>query len=179
MFLGHWHMLREIIRSSFNNLPTMNSLSSQYLQQGARTQIRCRALIHTIDYALLGLVQWEVRLQIELSRYLDMKLGHRSKCQKLHIYSLSPTRGRNWAYFRSMGSGFQDMDWFLALLDSVSRGHGMGFLSIVRRLPSVRPSVVRPFVSQLSLNLMHGFLSNFSSSFPWAIRSDVFWFFFF
>ncbi len=39
----------------------------------------------------------------------------------------------------------------------------------VRRLSSVRPSV-----SQLSLNLMHGFLSNFSCSFPWAINSDVF-----
>ncbi len=44
----------------------------------------------------------------------------------------------------------------------------MGFLSVVR------PSVVRPSVSQLSLNLMHGFLSNFSCGFPWAIRSDVF-----
>ncbi len=54
---------------------------------------------------------------------------------------------------------------FLALLDSVSRGHGMEFLSVVRR-PSGRPSSV----SQLSLNLMHGFLSNFSCGFPWAIR---------
>ncbi len=42
------------------------------------------------------------------------------------------------------------------------------------RNSSVRPFVVRPSVSQLSLNLMHGFLSNFSCGFPWAIRSDVF-----
>ncbi len=34
---------------------------------------------------------------------------------------------------------------FLALLDSVSRGHGMGFLSVVRP-SSVRPSVRRPSV---------------------------------
>ncbi len=55
---------------------------------------------------------------------------------------------------------------FLALLDSVSRAHGMGLLS-----------VVRPSVSQLSLNLMYGFLSNFSCGFPWAIRPDGFWIF--
>ena len=36
-----------------------------------------------------------------------------------------------------------------------------------------RPSV-RPSVSQLSLNLIHGFFSNFSCGFPWAIRSDFF-----
>ncbi len=40
-----------------------------------------------------------------------------------------------------------------------------------------RPSVVRPSVSQLSLNSLHGFLSNFSCGFPWAIRSDFFWIF--
>ena len=43
--------------------------------------------------------------------------------------------------------------------------------SVVRRPSSV---VRHPSVSQLSLNLMHGFLSNFSCGFPWAIRSDVF-----
>ncbi len=36
-----------------------------------------------------------------------MKLGHWPKLQKFHIYSLSTPRGRNWAYFRSMGSGFR------------------------------------------------------------------------
>ena len=40
-----------------------------------------------------------------------------------------------------------------------------------------RPSIVRPSVCQLSLNLMHGLLSNFSCGFPWAIRSDFFWIF--
>ncbi len=34
--------------------------------------------------------------------------------------------------------------------------------------------VRRLSVLQLSLNLMHRFLSNFSCGFPWAIRSDVF-----
>ena len=38
-------------------------------------------------------------------------------------------------------------------------------------------SIVRPFVSQLSLNLIHRFLSNFGCCFPWAIRSDAFWIF--
>ncbi len=43
----------------------------------------------------------------------------------------------------------------------------------VRRLSSFR----RPSVSQLSLNLTPGFLSNFSCGFLWAIRSEVFWIF--
>ncbi len=67
---------------------------------------------------------------------------------------------------------------FLALLDSVSRGHGMGLLSVVR--PSVRFSVrpsVRPSVARFSLKLMHGFLSNFGCCFPWAICPDVFFIF--
>ncbi len=55
----------------------------------------------------------------------------------------------------------------VALLD-VSRAHE------IEICPS---SVVRPSVSQLSLNLMHGFLSNFGCCFPWAIRSDAFWIF--
>ena len=42
-------------------------------------------------------------------------------------------------------------------------------------LPS---SVRRPSMLQLSLNLMHGFLSNFGCCIHWAIRSDVFWIFF-
>ncbi len=40
----------------------------------------------------------------------------------------------------------------------------MGLLSGVRR----------PSVAQLSLNLTHGFLSNFGCFFPWGIRSGVF-----
>ena len=35
--------------------------------------------------------------------------------------------------------------------------------------------VLRPSVSQLSLKLMNGFLSDFGCCFPWAIPSDVFW----
>ena len=38
--------------------------------------------------------------------YLGMKLGHWPKFQKLHIYPLSTPGSRNWAYFRSTGSGF-------------------------------------------------------------------------
>ncbi len=61
---------------------------------------------------------------------------------------------------------------FLALLDYVSRAHEIAICPSSVRRPSVRPSV-----SQLSLNLMHGFLSNFICGFPWAIRSDIFWIF--
>ncbi len=57
---------------------------------------------------------------------------------------------------------------FWALLDSVTRGHILDFC------PS---SVVRLSVSQLSLNLMHRFLSNFGCCFSWAIRLDGFWIF--
>ncbi len=53
----------------------------------------------------------------------------------------------------------------LALFDYVSRAHEIEIC-----LSSVRPSVRRPFVLQLSLNLMHGCLSNFGCCFPWAIR---------
>ncbi len=55
---------------------------------------------------------------------------------------------------------------FLALLDYVSRAHGMG--SVVRR-----PSAVRLW-HRLSLNLLHGFLSDFGSCFPWAICRTIF-----
>ncbi len=47
----------------------------------------------------------------------------------------------------------------------------------VRRPSSVRPSFVRPSVRlwpRLSLKLLHGFLSNFSCGFPWAICPEVF-----
>ncbi len=37
------------------------------------------------------------------------------KCQKLHIFSLSTPRGRNWAYFYSTDSGFRDIGWFSKL----------------------------------------------------------------
>ncbi len=46
---------------------------------------------------------------------------------------------------------------FLALLDYVSRAHEIAICL---------SSVVRPSVSQLSLNLIYGFLSNFSCGFP-------------
>ncbi len=51
---------------------------------------------------------------------------------------------------------------FLALLDSVSRAYSMGLLSVVR------------LWHRLSLKLLHGFLSNFSCGFPWAIFPEVF-----
>ncbi len=38
-----------------------------------------------------------------------------SFCFKLYIYSISTPRGRNWAYFRSTGNGFQDMGRFSKL----------------------------------------------------------------
>ncbi len=44
-----------------------------------------------------------------------------------------------------------------------------------RNSPVVRPSAVRLW-HRLSLNLLHGFLSNFGSCFPWAICPDVFYF---
>ena len=44
-----------------------------------------------------------------------MKLGNWHKCLKLHIYSLSTPRGRNCAYFRSMGTGFPDIGRFSKL----------------------------------------------------------------
>ncbi len=54
---------------------------------------------------------------------------------------------------------------FLALLDYVSRAH---------EIKICPPSSV----SQLSLNLMHGFLSNFICGFSWTIRTTNFFFFF-
>ncbi len=53
---------------------------------------------------------------------------------------------------------------FLALLVYVSRDHEI----------EIRPSSVRPSLSQLSLNLTHRFLSNFSCGFLWAIPLYVF-----
>ncbi len=67
---------------------------------------------------------------------------------------------------------FQVHTQFLALLDYVSRAHQI----------KIRPSsvVCRPsdrLWHQLSLNFMHGFLSNFSCGFPWAICPDIFFIF--
>ena len=59
-----------------------------------------------------------------------------------------------------------DVTILLALLD---------YISIAHEIAICRSSVVRPSVSQLSLNLMHGFLSNCGCCFLWAIRSDVLW----
>ena len=49
---------------------------------------------------------------------------------------------------------------FLALLDYVSRSHEI----------ETCPSSIRPSMLQLSLTLMHRFLSNFGCCFPWGIR---------
>ncbi len=52
---------------------------------------------------------------------------------------------------------------FLALLDYVSRAHEI----------EIRPSFVRLW-HRLSLKFLHGFFSNFSCGFPWAICPDGF-----
>ncbi len=69
-----------------------------------------------------------------------------------------------------VGLGVTIWERFLAMLDSVSRAHGMGLLSIVR--PSVRQSS-RPcrnydIISEPII------LSNFGCGFPWAIRLEFF-----
>ncbi len=77
--------------------------------------------------------------------YLGMKLGQWQKCQKLHIVSLW---GRNWAYFRSTGSDFQDTGRFSQLSYlGIKLGHW-------QRVPKVAHSV---FVgSKLSLFSIYG-----------------------
>ncbi len=47
--------------------------------------------------------------------YLGMKLDHWPKWQKLHRYSLSTPRGRNWPYICCMGSGVWDLGRFSKL----------------------------------------------------------------
>ncbi len=56
---------------------------------------------------------------------------------------------------------------FLALLDSVSRAHGMGLQHVVRLASGVR-RLRSQLVAQLSQNLLNAFLSNFSSRLPWG-----------
>ena len=64
-------------------------------------------LVFTL-WAVVSEIQTNFKITI-----LGMKHGHRPKFQKLHTYSLStPDGGRNWAYFYSMSSGFQDMGRF-------------------------------------------------------------------
>ena len=58
-----------------------------------------------------GHVSWDMG-QFSKLPYLGMKPGKWSNFQKLHIYCLSTPGGRNWAYFRSMGSSFRDTDRF-------------------------------------------------------------------
>ncbi len=43
-----------------------------------------------------------------LDALLENQLGHLPKFQKLHIYSISNPRGRNWAYFHSMSSSVSE-----------------------------------------------------------------------
>ncbi len=57
----------------------------------------------------------EIRAIFPACQYLDMTLGKWPNFQKLHIYPLSTPRGRNWAYFCSMGSGFRDTSQFSKL----------------------------------------------------------------
>ena len=69
----------EITRSSFNNVPTMNSRSSQHFAAGVRTQLDTLLDFNTYtlyidvppDYDILDLLrQLEIRLQMEFLRYL-------------------------------------------------------------------------------------------------------------
>ncbi len=78
-------------------------------------------------------------------------IGENCQCRyQLQLSSRTP---------RSMDLLFSS--WFLALLDYVSRAYEI----------EIRSSVIRPW-HQLSLNLLHEFLSNFDSCFPWAICPD-------
>ncbi len=83
---------------------------------------------------------------LQMSKYL-LKFGFGFKINKyetllgIHLNIIGASRPLT-------GSSMGLPTFFLALLDSVSRAHGMGLLSVVH------PSSV----SQLSLNLMHGFL---------------------
>ena len=65
-------------------------------------------------------------------------------------------------------TGLHKSTAFLALLDYVSRVHEI----------EIRTSCVRLW-HRLSLKLLHGFLSNFSCGFPWAICPDFFFLFIF
>ena len=65
-------------------------------------------------FSLYGQLFWGYRAFFKLP-YLGMKLGHWPKLQKLHIYSLSIQGGRNWAYFCSTGTGFQNTGQFYNL----------------------------------------------------------------
>ena len=53
---------------------------------------------------------------------------------------------------------------FLAVLNYVSRAHAI----------AIRPSSAVCLWHRLSLKLLHGFLSNFSLCFPWAIYAETF-----
>ncbi len=63
--------------------------------------------------------QWFLRyrpiINFQKLPYLGMKLGKWPKCQKLHICPHFTPGGEKWAYIRSVGSGFRDMDWYSKL----------------------------------------------------------------
>ncbi len=80
----------------------------------------------------------KTRVLSHTSWYLGMKLGHWPKFQKLQIYPLSTTRGRNWAYIRSTGSGFQDTGLFSKLpYLGMKLGHWPKFQNL--HIPSFYP----------------------------------------
>ena len=92
------------------------------------------------------------------------------------FFSQWSSQNNVWNFWNFKSWSFND---FLALLDYVSRVHEIEICP-----SSVHPSVRRPSVSQLSLNLMHRFLSNFSCGFSWTIHITNFfilkiWFFFY
>ncbi len=116
----------------------------------------------------------EIELWISQELHLWWLRRHDASNQNWVHYTLISSSELWWIYLqKSITLWWHIHLLFLALLDYVSRAHEIAIC------PSsvVRPLSVRPSVSQLSLNLMNEFLSNFSCGFPWAIRSDFFWIF--
>ena len=73
----------------------------------------CTYILFLSRWVEIELIVAEIRADFSKLPYLDMKLGHWQKFQKLHIHSLSSTTWRrNWAYFRSTGSSIQVRAFF-------------------------------------------------------------------
>ena len=118
--------------------------------------LECFFQLYLTSISRFAVVRWQLQIPTTAVNNISFKYIF---LEPFYIVELIPN-------FRERGSKcipIISTDRFLALLDSVSRGHGMGLLSFVC-CPSIRPSM-----SQLFLNRMHGILSNFGCSFPWGI----------